>query len=230
MNPLLPIRVVLADDHELIRNGFRNILQKMQPATIEFVAEAKNGEELFQAVSSHHPQLVLTDIQMPVMNGFEACRLIKKHYPQTNVVAFSMFTDTQYIMEMLRAGANGYLAKTSSSHEIYEAIQVVSTGRSYYCSTVSEKLYGKVSDSVTIPGKIQRHEFSVQEREVMRLICHQLCAKEIAAQMSLAVRTVENYRTRIQEKLGARNMVGIALYAVINDMVNLLELEKGFKS
>ena len=161
---------------------------------------------------------------MPSMDGIQASRIIKKQFPQTAIIAFSMFDDPSNIMGMLQAGADGYLVKSSGKEEVINAIRTVSTGQSYYCSSISEKMYGTLMNSKELQQKNKQIEFSAQEKKVMRLICRQLSSKEIAASMNLAVRTVENYRHHIQEKIGARNVVGIALFAVVNEIVKFSEL------
>jgi DNA-binding NarL/FixJ family response regulator len=219
-----PIKIIIADDHEIVRNGFKKILQDQYAQEIEFVAEAANGAELVEAVTGLRPQLVLTDIQMPRMDGIQACQIIKQKYPATNVIAFSVFNDIHHIMPMLAAGANGYLAKTCSKEEIIDAIRIVSTGKPFYCSTISDKLYNTVINNNKKQQKDDTIAFSAQEIKVLKLLCRQFGTKEIAANMKLAVRTVENYRGHIQEKIGAKNMVGVALYAVVKEIVNLGEL------
>ncbi len=223
MNLSNPITIVIADDHELVRTGFKKILQDTYSNNIHFVAEAKNGRELIEKVDQYQPQLVLTDLQMPEINGIQACREIKQRHPWINVVAFSMFTDTEHIMGMIRAGANGYVAKSSPADEIIEGIMIASTGKPFYCSTISEKLYGKVTTVLEAGLKAKQIKFSRQEIKVMQLICRQLSSKEIAEEMKLAVRSVECHRYHIQEKIGARNMVGVALYALMSGLVDVRE-------
>jgi len=208
----------------MVRTGFRTILQQQYPDEIEFIGEAPNGKILVETVARCRPDVVITDIQMPLMNGIEACRIIKQQHPETPIIAFSGFSNTDYIIKMLQAGASGYVVKTCEKEELVEAIQTVSRHSTYYCSSISEKMYGQLVNSNH--KKRLRHTvgFGAQENRVMQLICQQHSTKEIAAQMSLAVKTVEHYRQNIQEKIGARNVVGIALYAVVHDIVNMNEL------
>ena len=219
-----PIRVVIADDHHLFRLGLKRALEYEHSNEIVVVDEAKNGEELVQTVARHAPDIAITDIQMPVMNGIEASRQIKQKYPATQVIAFSMFGDTKSIMQMLQSGASGYVVKTSDKDEMVEAIKTVGAGQRYYCSSISDKMYGIQLSSNQQNRRNRKPEFGAQEIKIMQLICRQMCTKEIATSMKLAVRTIENHRYHIQEKIGARNMVGIALYAVINEMVQYSDL------
>ena len=221
MNPNQTIKVVIADDHELFRNGFKQIFQKEYISELEFVGEASTGIELIDIIERNKPSVAITDIQMPGMSGIEACQLIKKKFPQTSVIAFSMFTDINTVMEMIRAGADGYLVKSTGKDEIIEAIRTVNQHNHYYCSTISSKIYGTPTNSNEQQRRQKPIHFGSQERKVIELVCQQLAIKEIAAEMQLAPRTVEHYREKILEKIGARNSVGIALYAVVNELINL---------
>jgi DNA-binding NarL/FixJ family response regulator len=225
MHANYPVSVVIADDHEFFRTGFKKIIQDQYPNELNFVAEAANGQALIEATKFYQPQVVITDIQMPVMNGIQSCAFISQTYPSTKVIAFSMFDDCDSIMRMIQAGAQGYLVKTSPHEEVIEAIRTVSQAQPYYCSTISEKIYGVVNSSNTNRSrKNKQPHFGAQELRIMKLICRQFSIKEIAMEMKLATRTVENYRQNILEKIGARNVVGIALYALINDLVTISEI------
>lgn len=224
MHPQPRIRLAIADDHEFFRDGFKNAIESSFPEEVEFVAVATNGSELIDAVATASPDVVLTDIQMTTLSGIEACRQIKSDHPQVEVVAFSAFTDTTTIMSMIHAGAIGYLSKNSNREEIINAIRSVRIHRPYYCSTVSEKLYGLAADSIMTVKKSKPIVFGDQEKKVMKLICRQLSTKEIASEMRLSAKTVEHYRQNIQEKIGARNVVGVALFALINQIVSIADL------
>ncbi len=222
MKPIEPVTVVIADDHDFFRTGFKNIIENQYAGQIKFMGEAKNGVTLLETVACCQPKVVITDIQMPCMNGIEACKKIKQAHPGIAVIAFSMFTDTMNIMGMIQAGASGYLVKTSNHEEVLDAIKTVSRHESYYCSTISDKLFGTLVNS-NLKRKKKELIFGEQEKKVMKLICRQQSTKEIAGQLKLATRTVENYKSNIMEKIGARNVVGIALFAVINEIVKLSE-------
>jgi DNA-binding NarL/FixJ family response regulator len=213
-----PIRIIIADDHEMFRAGFQSIIAHKYPHQIEVVGESSNGHDLVEMVAAYHPEVVVTDIQMPGMNGIEACRQIKARFKNTRVIAFSMFSDTDCIMRMLQAGADGYLVKTSPHEEMIEAIQTVAGQQPYYCSSISEKVYGTLLNS-NQQKEIPALCFGEQEINVMKQICHQKSSKEIASALNLSTRTVENYKRNIQHKIGARNVVGIVLYAIFNELV-----------
>lgn len=224
MNLIPKARVLIADDHELFRIGFKQILQTIAFEDVEILADAKNGQELLHLVDLHRPDIVITDIAMPIIDGIQACRLIKQQYPSTAVIAFSMFTDSSNILRMLQAGADGYLVKTSDKEEIIEAIRTVKLNKSYYCSTIAQKLYGVLANSNQLGSKNKTIVFGAQEINVIRLICQQLSTKQIAAKLRLSIKTVEHYRQNIQGKIGAKNVVGVALYAFFHEIVEYREI------
>jgi DNA-binding NarL/FixJ family response regulator len=216
----LPIRIVIADDHEIFRDGLK-LLVRNQP-DIELVGEAGDGEELLAIVSSLMPDVVITDIKMPKLDGIRACKLIRQNYSYMKVIALSMFNEDSLIVDMLEAGATGYLLKNTNRDEFAMAVKTVHEGNSYYSHATSQKLTRLIADSKFNP---YRHKpvpkFSAKEKEIIRLICEQLTSKEIAAKLELSIRTVESHREKIQEKVGARNSVGIVIYAIKHDMVEV---------
>lgn len=209
----LPIRIIIADDHEIFRNGFKLLLQDQQE--IELAGEAGNGEELVEAVERLQPSVVITDIKMPVMDGIEASRALKEQNPSLGIIALSNYNDDSLIIDILEAGARGYILKNTNKEELITAVKAVYAGESYYCTATSAKLTKMIAESKFNPYKtMPRIRFTDRELEVIRLICEQKTNKEIAASLRLSVRTVESYRENIQEKTAARNSVGIVLYAI----------------
>jgi DNA-binding NarL/FixJ family response regulator len=216
-----PIEVVLADDHEIFRDGLSALLKK-DPA-VRLVGEACNGAELIEVVQKVKPQVVLTDIKMPILNGIEATRRLLQEMPGLGIIALSMFEEEKMILEMLDAGARGYLLKNADKKEIFDAIECVHRGSIYYCSQTSMKLIGLLSRS-DAPGKGgsgKKIDFSEKELQIIRLICRELSNKEIAEQLNLTIRTVEKYRERIHEKTGSKNMAGVVVYAIKNGLYRI---------
>lgn len=205
------IKIIIADDHQMLRKGIEVLLLNQQG--MQIVAQAENGADLVQKVVTHSPDVVITDIQMPVMNGIEATRQIMEMDPGIGVIGLSMFNEDHMIMEMMGAGARGYLLKNTNRDELVTAIHTVAGGGSYVCGITSGKLSRLIATS---KEKAHRHQpdFTEKEKEVIRLICHELSSKQIAATLGCATRTVESYRERIQEKIGARNMAGIVVFAI----------------
>lgn len=209
------INVVIADDHEIFRDGFRAMLKKYPE--IKLVGEAEDGKELLAVCEKLKPDVIFTDIKMPVMDGIEATMLLQKNNPQSNIVALSMFDEDNLIIDMLEAGAKGYMLKNAHKDEIIEAIHHVSKGDTYYCKHTSEKLIKLISKSSFNPyKKTPKPQFTEREIQIIKLICEQYANKEIAAMLELSVRTIEGHREKIQEKIKARNTAGIVIFAIKN--------------
>jgi DNA-binding NarL/FixJ family response regulator len=207
-----PIRLVVADDHELIRQGLHTMLRKNPDITI--VGEAANGLELVEKVRLLNPDVVITDIQMPVMDGIEATRQLKNEAPDRPIIALTMFNEEALIIDMLEARANGYLLKNASSEELTDAVVSVYEGESYFCQSTSAtlaRLIGTSRIDIKLRPKVN---FSPTEIRIMQWICEERQNKDIALSLNMSVRTVEGYRERIFEKTGAKNIAGIAIYAV----------------
>lgn len=208
-----PVNVLIADDHELYREGFRVMLKK----NIDFflMGEAENGQELVKLAGVLRPDIIITDIKMPVMDGIEATRILKTSYPQIGVIAISMFDDENLIVDMMEAGARGYLLKNAHKNEIFDAIRTVHEDKTYYCHHTSAKLAKMLASSKFNPyKKAKKAEFTEKEMEVIQLICQELSNKEIASKMFLSTRTIEGYRQDIQDKMDVKNVAGIVIYAI----------------
>ncbi len=216
----VPIKVIIADDHEIFRDGFRVMLKK-QPS-FELIGQAANGQELLEQVRMLKPDVVVTDIKMPVMDGIVATRNLIKENADLGVIALSMFDEENLIIDMLDAGAKGYLLKNAHKNEIFEAIRTVYKKDIYYCNHTSAKLIGMLAKSNhNKPKKEVKIDFNNNEIEIIKMICGEKSTKEIAQHLFLSVRTVEKYRERIQEKIDAKNMVGVVLFAVRNGIYSI---------
>lgn len=208
-----PIRVVIADDHEIFREGLQGLIKK-QP-DMEMVGEAENGKLLLEITSELLPDVVLTDIKMPFVDGIQATQIISEKFPQVSVIALSMFDDENLIVDMLEAGAKGYLIKNAHKHEIIAAIKTVYSQEYYFCNHSSMKLAKLIGKSrFNFHKNFSRQEFSENEKEVIRMICEELSTKEIASRLNLSSRTIDGYRERILEKMNVKNSAGIAVYAI----------------
>ena len=219
---LTPIRIVIADDHALFRQGLFSFIENTPSFTV--VGQASNGLELIDVVDEYKPDLVLTDIQMPVMDGVCATEKIIKNHPHTGVIALSTYDYEQYVLQMIAAGARGYLFKNAESTEIIYAIKRVSNNENYYPPALYQKLLKHITHSKKTGYTIKSPSFTEKEILVMKMICHQHCTKEIAVKLNSTVRSVESARERIQNKIGARNMIGIVVYALECGIVSLPEI------
>ena len=214
------IQLVIADDHEIFRQGFLSMIKKEKRLSV--IGQAKDGEELVELVVKNKPDVAFVDISMPKMDGIEATRIITERSPLTHVIALSMFNDDNHIIDMLEAGASGYLLKNTTLEEVLKAIDSVMKGDNYFCNDASVKLVrlitagkNKLSRTKTVAS------FTDREIEIMNLMCEQLTIKEIADQLGLSPRTIETYRVALQEKTASRNSIGIVLYAIQNGIVKI---------
>jgi two-component system, NarL family, response regulator NreC len=215
-----PINIIIADDHEIFRDGLQLMLTK-DPG-INILAEASNGEELVKAVLRYKPDVVLTDIVMPSMDGIEATKNIIKQLPETAIIALSMFDQESLIVDMLEAGAIGYLLKNADKQEILEAIRSVNLYKPYYCKSTSTKLAKLISKS-KFKGPDKKFDFSEREKEIILFICAEFTNKEIGDKMFLSKRTVDGYRAKIMEKMEVKSTAGIVIYAVRQGLFKLDE-------
>lgn len=213
MNAQRKTRVLIADDHTIVRQGLRAILKGEKD--IEVVGEAADGREAIRKVNALHPDVVVLDISMPRMNGLEAAERITRDAPRTRVVALTMHSSEEYVYSLLKAGARGFLLKESASSDLVEAIRVVRDGGSYLHPSVSMKVvneYLKGPDPRMRAGA--QDGLTTRECGILRLIAEGHTSKEIAHALNLSVKTVEAHRTRIMEKLRIHNVAGLTRYAI----------------
>jgi DNA-binding NarL/FixJ family response regulator len=213
-----PVTIILADDHELFRDGFKAMLRRRRE--MQFIGEAANGKELLERVATEKPRIVVTDIQMPVMDGIEATRYLKANYANLGVIILSMYEEESLIRDALLAGANGYLSKQASKEEIVAAIREVNAGGSYFCNAIARKVQRELEEQQNdrATGKVS---FTPREEQIIRLLCEELSNKGIALRLQMSQRTVEEHRKHIQDKIGAKNLAGIVLYAIKHKLVKM---------
>jgi two-component system response regulator NreC len=221
MQTTADIKLIIADDHEIFRDGFKLMLSKFPE--IILVGEAVNGRELLELTEQLDPDVILTDIKMPVMDGIEATKKIAELYPDKGIIGLSMYDDDELIIEMLEAGAKGYLIKNAGKDQIIEAIKTVYNDEPYYCRTTSSKLTQMIAKSRFNPyKKTEKAEFSEREKEIITCICAEMTNKEIGDKLFISVRTVEGHRLKILEKMHVKNTVGLVVYAIKNGIVKPL--------
>lgn len=208
-----PIKIILADDHELFRDGFGVMIKKQHD--IELIGEAENGEELLRMVHELKPEVVITDIKMPKMDGIELMHRLKQEYPHIGVIALTSYDEENLIVEMLEAGAKGYLLKSANKEEIVEAIEKVYNDKTHYCNQTSRRLAQLIAKSAFNPFRKKKPiQFNDREIAIMQMVCQGLTNKEIAGQLFLSKRTVETHRENIMEKIGESSSAGMIVYAI----------------
>ncbi|HNU66899.1 MAG TPA: response regulator transcription factor [Methylotenera sp.] len=207
------IRVMIADDHAILRAGLKQIL--MATDDIEVIAEAQNAHEAMKLTTQLNPDVLLLDIAMPDRSGIEALKYIKKDNPHTAVLMLSMYKEEQYAMRALKCGASGYLCKQSASNELENAIRVVAKGKKYITPEVAEILATHVETETAKPA----HELlSDREFQTLMMIASGQSVSEIAEKLSLSVKTVSMYRTRLLEKMQLRHNADITHYVIKNNL------------
>jgi len=212
------ISLVIADDHEIFRDGLALMINKQEHLSL--VGQAGNGRELVQLVSDKKPDIVITDIKMPYLDGIAATRLMLQQDPLLKIIALSMFDEEDLIVEMLEAGAKGYLLKNADKKEIQEAILTVNDGNIFYCKLTSTRLASLIVKSKFDPQKKKSSDlFTEREKQIIELICLQHTAQEIGERLFLSKRTVEGYRTRILEKMEVKNTAGVVVFALRHNLI-----------
>lgn len=209
-----PIRILLADDHAVVRHGFKMILGA-QP-DMEIVGEAGNGREAARMAEELRPDIVVMDVAMPELNGIEATRRLTASVPHTRVVALSMHKDSVYVREILRAGARGYLLKDSPAADLLSAVRLVASGQSYLSPGVSNAVLDDYRRHVTNPIDL----LTTREREVLQLLAEGKTNKEIAGVLNLSVYTVDAHRGRIMEKLNLHSINELVRFAIRNGLID----------
>jgi two-component system invasion response regulator UvrY len=211
--------IALADDHVLLRNGLANLLREIG-YTVAF--EADNGRELLGRLRDKAlPDIVLMDINMPEMDGYDATQWLKENYPSVKVIALSMYDDENAIIRMLRCGARGYLLKDSDPAELKSAINAVLTKGFYHSEMVTGKLIHTINHIDEPAHASVKDLLGLNAREIdfLKLACTEMTYKEIAEQMNLSPRTIDGYRDALFEKLQVRSRVGLVLFAIRQGIV-----------
>ena len=208
------IRILLADDHAVVRQGFKMILDA-QP-DMEIVGEAANGRDAVDLAEQLRPDVVVMDVAMPELNGIEATRRMAENAPHARVLALSMHKDSVYVREVLRAGARGYLLKDSVAADLVAAVRAVASGEGYLSPAVSDAVLDDYRRHVTNPIDL----LTSREREVLQMLAEGKTNKEIAVILNLSVYTVDAHRGRIMEKLNLHSINELVRFAVRNGLID----------
>jgi DNA-binding NarL/FixJ family response regulator len=213
------IKVAIADDHKIFRKG---VILSLRPYNnIKFVLEAENGDELLNGLKEVTPDVVLMDLRMPQKDGIETTKIVSKQYPDIFILVLSMYEDERFVSHLMENGANGYLLKNAEPQEIRKAIMDVFEKGYYLNNFVNRILIKKAhSKQKTIPSLNSEITISDKERDVLRFICMEFTAQEIAQKMDISPRTVEAIKDRLMERFGSKNTAGLVFFAVKNNLVD----------
>ena len=207
------IKLALVDDHNLFRQGIKLLLQSMPD--VELVIEASNGQEFIDALTEVTPDVLLLDLDMPVMNGIETAKEIRKRGLETGIIILTMYDDEQMIAHLMELGANGYLLNDTSEEELNKAIHSVYETQFYFNDFVSKALLTGVRNKRKAEPKIGTQiDLTRRESEVLQLICEELTTQEMADKLFLSPRTVEGHRQNLIEKFGVKNTAGLIIRAI----------------
>jgi DNA-binding NarL/FixJ family response regulator len=212
-----PIRILLADDHALLRAGLRALLEKIPD--IEIVAEANDGRQALRLIEEHRPDVVLMDIMMQELNGLDATARAANKFPKTRVVILSMSAGREFVLQALQAGAAGYLLKNVTPEELEMAIRAAARGDIHLCSAISRH----VIEGCLAWGKqtaVSQKQLTPRQREVLQLIAEGNTTKAVAKKLGISVKTAESYRAELMEVLGIHDVAGLTRYAIRTGMIN----------
>jgi len=214
------IRVLLAEDHTIVRKGLRALLD--DETDIEVVGEAEDGRETVRQVERVHPDVVLMDITMPLLNGVEATRQIKAQYPEVQVLGLTRHENEEYIYQLLRAGASGYVVKQAAPAELVEAIRAVSQSETYLSPSINPSVveeYIRQAKAMVKSGPDER--LTPREREVLQLVAEGRTNREIAQVLSISVKTVEHHRANLMSKLDLYSAAELTQYAIRTGVIDV---------
>ena len=212
------IRIAIADDYKIFRDGLKVGLSADE--NLEVVFESDNGEDLLKALETDVPDVIIMDLKMPIMDGMEATKMVRKQHPSVKVLVVTMYEDDKFIIHLMENGANGYLLKNAEPDEIRKSIYAVHENGYYFNDLVNKALLKKlVLKNNLNPSFNQNVELTERELEVLKLICEEKTPAEIAKEIYLSPRSVEGIRQRLIEKVGVRNTAGLVMFALKNGIV-----------
>jgi DNA-binding NarL/FixJ family response regulator len=212
------IRVVLADDHTLVRAGIRSLLESIEG--VEVVGEAGDGRETLELITRHRPDVALLDIGMPGLNGIEVAKRTAQQSPRTKVIMLSMHADTIYLNQALRAGAAGYLLKGAAVAELPLALRAVTRGEIYPTPKLSQRVVEGFLARDAEDGSDPLEGLTTRQREILQLIAEGRSTREIAGTLDVSVKTVETHRTRLMERLDIHDVPGLVRFAIRAGLVS----------
>ena len=209
------IQVVLADDHALVRAGIRALLERIDK--VEVVGEAGDGQEALRLIEQLDPDVVLLDLTMPGLSGFEVLKETSERFPNVNMIVLSVHDSEEYAFHALRSGAVGYLPKSAASTELEEAIERVLSGEKYISPSIAPEASLEFSKAAPETSP----ELTPRQMEVLTLIAHGSSTREVARSLNISIKTVETHRAQLMERLNIHEVAGLVRYAIRKGLVNI---------
>src|ERR1041385_775255 len=213
------ITVLLAEDHQIVREGFRSLLEHERD--IEVVGEAESGRQAVQLTRKLRPAVVVMDIAMPLLNGLEATRQIRRNFPDTKVLILSAHSDDAYVDQVTELGAVGFLLKQTNSHNLATAIREVQKGNTFFSPAISKRLKGRDKNSSSLRGEPRKkiNRLSSREMEVLQLIAEGQPNKQVAAELGVTFKTIDKHRQHLMSKLNIHDVAGLTRYAIAEGII-----------
>ena len=214
------VKILIADDHDLIHNGIINILRPIKRYRI--IGKAVNGEDAIEKATQLNPDVILMDISMPVMNGIEATRIISGSMPGIKILALTQHEENEYVIQILKAGGSGYLLKNSSKKEFADAIESVLAGNKVFSDKISEQLINELlhPSEEEITNSNEDIPLTKREIEIIQKIADDMSNQEIADELHISLRTVETHRRNLMQKLNVNTVVALLKYAAQHNIIN----------
>ncbi len=214
------IRILVTDDHAIVRDGIRALLALT--GDVEVIGEATNGREALEMVRELVPEVVLMDIAMPLMDGLEATRRIRKEFPGTRVIVLTQYEDREYVLRVIEAGASGFISKTAASSDLVSAIRSVHRGDSFLSPSVARHLVEDYQQSTATRGNQDPYEqLTDREREVLKLVAEGYSTQEIADMLVVSPKTVDGHKTNLMAKLDIHNRTDLVKYALRRGIITV---------
>lgn len=213
------IKIILVDDEVLFRKGIYFLLQREE--NIEIIFEASNGDELIEYLNKNdaHPDIILMDLKMPLLNGVEATKIIRNDFPEIKIIALTSYNTDSFISNMIKIGASSYLLKNATPTEMISTINQVFEKGFFYNETIFEIINRQNISNFKPKSQFTEISLTAREREVLELICQQMSAVEIAEKLFISTRTVEGHRNNLLLKTEAKNIAGLVVFAIQNNIV-----------
>ena len=216
---MLDLKILVADDHELMRRGVRSLLEA--EAGWKVVGEASNGQELLKKAQELKPDIVVLDIGMPLLNGLEASRRLKKVLPEVKILILSMHDSEQMARAVLEAGARGYVTKADTARDLVLAIEALRRNKTFFTSRVDQMVLEAFLQDDSAKKKVSADRLTSRQREIVQLLAEGKTSKEVATLLAVSVKTIETHRANIMKRLSLHSVSDLVVYAIRNDIIHL---------